>query len=518
MTKSRNDIVGDSKTPPLRPEEVGLRTASDQAALINADISASACKISGLGSAVATVKTIDSSDRRPTCKQSLWFSFFFDGTGNNLGADEGLSKHSNVAKLFRAHIADDTVSGTYAIYIPGVGTYFPAVGDDGGSKLGLGTGAKGEERLKHALKKFDTYLAPHLGRTKASPSASIVEINMAMFGFSRGAALARAFLNMVLTERCIKIGDKWVLKAGNWPMRFRFLGLFDTVASVGLPMSSNTTSKAGVVFSSVKYMISDRLQSYLDTRPDALAFAIGAKAGADPAPGKYDGHAGWGGRLTIDDAVEEVRHFIAAHETRNSFPVDSVSILRSGVITKPAHFYETIYPGVHSDVGGSYAPGEGARSDLGPEKLGLVPLIHMYKYAIAKGVPLLPATAWAKGNKSDFEISKALIETYNEYLKKVGSYPTLGQLINKHRALYFSWRFRAIKMKVAGDRVEASRISERRAVFAKEATRIDEEIFLLEKKEAIATAELNAIISRRAGQTSYTYGVPAAKPVGVPQT
>ena len=69
-------------------------------------------------------------------------------------------------------------------------------------------------------------------------------------------------------------------------------------------------------------------------------------------------------------------------------------------------------------------------------------------------------------------------------------------------------------MKAAGDRVEASRISERRAVFAKEATRIDEEIFLLEKKEAIATAELNAIISRRAGQTSYMYGVPAAKPLG----
>lgn len=512
MTKSPNNSVGDSKTPPLRPEERGLRTASDQAAFIGADKSAPVSKISGLGSVAAAVSTMNSPDKQPTCKQSLWFSFFFDGTGNNLAADEGFSKHSNVAKLFRAHVADDTVSGTYAIYIPGVGTYFPAVGDDGGSKLGLGTGSKGEERLNHALKKFDSYLIPHLGRTQASPSAAIVEINMAFFGFSRGAALARAFLNLVLKERCIKIGEKWVLKTGKWPMRFRFMGLFDTVASVGLPMSANTTSKTGTVFSSVKYMLSDRLQSYLETRPESLAFAEGAQPGADPAPGKYDGHASWGGRLTIDYAVEEVRHFIAAHETRNSFPVDSVSISRSGAITKPPHFYETVYPGAHSDVGGSYAPGEGARSDLRAEGLGLVPLIHMYKYAMAKGVPFLPATVWPKGNKADFEISKVLVETYNDYLKKVGNFPTLGQLINKHMELYFSWRFRAIKIKAAGNHDEASRISARRTEFAKEANRIDEEIAELEKKESSATAELNAVIARRAAHTGYAYGVSATKP------
>jgi len=507
MTKNRNDSVGDSKAPALQAEWRGLRTASDQAAFISADTSAPVSKISALGSVATAVASANSSDKVPTCKQILWFSFFFDGTGNNLVADEGLSKHSNVAKLFRAHAADDPVIGTYAIYMPGVGTYFPAIGDDGGSKLGLGTGSMGEERLDYALKKFDSYLAPHLGRAQASRSAAIVEINMAMFGFSRGAALARAFLNLVLKERCIKKGNKWVLSSGKWPVRFRFMGLFDTVASVGLPMSSNTTSKLGVAFSSVKYMISDRLQNYRKTRPEALAFAEGAKPGADPAPGKYDGHASWGGRLAIDHAVEEVRHFIAAHETRNSFPVDSISILRSGIITKPEHFYETVYPGVHSDVGGSYAPGEGARSDLNAEKLGLIPLIHMYKYAMAKGVPFLPATAWAKGSKSDFQTSRVLIETYNAYIKKVGIQATLGEIINKHRGLYFSWRFRAIKIKAAGDRVEVSRISERRDEFAKEAKRIDDEIAVLEKEEAAATTALNAIISRRAAQTGNVNGV-----------
>ncbi len=34
------------------------------------------------------------------CAQTVWLSFFFDGTGNNLDADVGTQKHSNVAKLY----------------------------------------------------------------------------------------------------------------------------------------------------------------------------------------------------------------------------------------------------------------------------------------------------------------------------------------------------------------------------------------------------------------------------------
>ena len=117
---------------------------------------------------------MDFPDRKAVCKQSLWFSFFFDGTGNNLDADEGLSKHSNVAKLFRAHASNDASVGIYRTYIPGVGTYFPEIGDDGGSKLGLGTGAMGEERLGYALEKFDVDLAPHLNRAHGFIRRSIV--------------------------------------------------------------------------------------------------------------------------------------------------------------------------------------------------------------------------------------------------------------------------------------------------------------------------------------------------------
>lgn len=507
MTKSRNNgQVGDSKSPPLEPDERGLRTASDQANRIHGNSAEPASKIMLLESVSAVAKAKSSPDKSASCKQSLWFSFFFDGTGNNLFADESLSKHSNVAKLFRAHSANDTVNGIYAMYLQGVGTYFPEIGDDGGTSLGLGTRSMGQERLDYALEKFDGYIKSHLGRAMASKAAAIEEINFAFFGFSRGAALARAFLNIVLKERCIKNGGKWVLKSGQWPVRIRFMGLFDTVASVGLPMSSNTTSKVGVMMSSVEYMMKDRLASYIETRPQELAFSRGAIPGADPAPGKYDGHSSWGGQLEIDHAAEEVRHFIAAHEIRNSFPVDSVSVFRSEKITKPAHFFETVYPGVHSDIGGSYAPGEGARSELRSEGLGLIPLIHMYRHAINSGVPLLAVMSWTNKNKEDFEISKDLISCYNYYMKKIGSGSTVGEMFNRHRKLYLAWRFRSIKIKLAGNKEEVGRISAQREVFSRQERRIDEEIADLEKQERHASEELNALISRRAAQTYSTAG------------
>jgi hypothetical protein len=508
MTKSQNKSqVGDMKSPPLRPVESGLRYAADQAAYIPADASPKALNLGVLGGLADALNATALRATPPTtCKQILWFSFFFDGTGNNLDADEAMLKHSNVAKLFRVHRADDR-NGVYPLYIPGVGTYFPAIGDEGGSSLGLGSGSMGQERLDYALGKFDEYLSSHCKRAE-SPSGAIVEVNIAVFGFSRGAALARAFINLLLETRCSSHGGKRTLNNGKLPVRIRFMGLFDTVASVGLPMSTNTTSLVAMAASSISYMIVSRLQDYRQTRPEALAFSKDAKPGADPAPGKYDGHSGWGGRLWIDEAVEEVRHFVAAHEIRNSFPLDSVSILRNARISKPEHFYETVYPGVHSDVGGSYSPGEGARGDLPSEKLGLIPLIHMYKHAILRGVPLLPKTAWSKENSADFEVEPGLLSTYNYYLAKVGAHSSLGQLFNKHMGLYYAWRFRAIRIKAKGDKTEAGRISLYRDNFRKREASIDAEIAGLEKKEELAVTALNALIERRAAQTNVLPGKP----------
>ena len=509
MTRSRNnDQVGDTKTPPLRASETGLRIGSDQAGKIQANVSPSASKPSVVQSVAAAVRAIKVEDAPPTtCKQILWFSFFFDGTGNNRYVDEGLQKHSNVAKLFRVHRPTDTVKGIYAFYVQGVGTYFPEIGDDGGGTLGLGCGAKGKERLEFALKKFDEAIESHLQQAK-SPSNEIVEINIGAFGFSRGAALARAFVNLLLAERCASRKEKWVLKDGAWPVRIRFMGLFDTVASVGLPMSTNTTSTVGAVASSISYMIRSRLRDYAATRPATLAFSENAVAGADPAPGRYDGHSDWGNKLEINPTVEEVRHFIAAHEMRNSFPVESVSILRANKISKPSHFHETVYPGVHSDVGGSYAPGEGARADFPSENLGLIPLVHMYNYALRQGVPLLPVSAWLNHNKADFDVDGDLLAIYNHYLKIIGESGNLGQLVNKNMSLYFAWRFRAIRVKAQGDRKESDWISLQNRKYKEKEAALEREIGLLKQKENAAAAELQLLLERRAAEAASISGAP----------
>jgi hypothetical protein len=380
------------------------------------------------------------------------------------------------------------------VYIPGIGTYFPEIGDDGGGALELGCGAMGEERLDFALGQFDEFLSKPLSLAK-SPANAIEEINIAVFGFSRGAALSRAFLNMVMEQRCILRGGKWTLRSGAWPVRFRFVGLFDTVASVGLPMSSNTTGIIEGYNGDTVGMIKKRLQKHLGTRPETLAFFSKARPGADPAPGDENGHRGWGARLRIHETVEEVRHFIAAHEVRNSFPVDSVSVLEGGRMLKPANYFETVYPGAHSDVGGGYMPGEGGKGIRPSESLSLIPLRHMYDCAKRRGVPML--AEWKAENDTDFDIDSKLRETYDHYQKVIGSFSSLGAGINKHMELYYAWRFKMIRRKAAGDRTEARLIQAQDSNFRSQEEVLKKQLDGLERAERSARLSLGGLMELR---------------------
>lgn len=282
-------------------------------------------------------------------------------------------------------------------------------------------------------------------------------------------------------------------------MRIRFLGLFDTVASVGTPMSMNNTSVVGAAAGSVNFCIKYRLSDsdLADVNPIRLAFAQGGRPGADPAIGMYDGHNSWGSRMRIPAMVEEVRHFVAAHEVRNSFPLESISFLEHGKFSRPAHFYETVYPGVHSDVGGSYRPGEGGRGFGAKEKLGLIPLLHMFEFAIKSGVPLIPRTAWFAMQKQDFEIDSSVQDSYNHYMKSLGAKSSLGALFNAHMAVYFAWRFRTIRCRLEGEMSELNRIEQSRAAFQTDIGLQDAEVGTLQKENEAALVTLNQLRTRR---------------------
>lgn len=483
--------VGDAKTPALQATEAGLRGGVDQATQIFASQSRQAIKSPDSGSHAPVLKSAEKQNGAiAACTQIIWVSFFFDGTGNNREADLIFRKHSNIVRLYRAHKPTDFSKRLFSVYIPGIGTYFPEIGDRGGGDFGLGCGAMGEARLNFAIKQFDTFLSRPVSQAR-SPANAIQEINIAAFGFSRGAALARAFLNMLMEQRCELRQGRWLLRDGSWPIRFRFLGLFDTVASVGLPMSWNNTALVEAKRGDVAGMMRKRLLDHPNTSPQKLAFFSKTSLLADPAPGKQHGHSDWGERLKIHESVEEVRHFIAAHEIRNSFPLDSISILQHGSISKPDNFYEVIYPGAHSDVGGGYAPGEGGKAVLPDESLSLIPLRHMYDCASRAGVPML--AEWNEENKSDFKTDSILVQSYNAYQKAVGSFANLGDGINKHMAMYYAWRFRSIRMKAAGDKAEARLIQAQDSKFRKNDEVLAKKLDDLVGRENLSLISLNAL-------------------------
>lgn len=139
----------------------------------------------------------------------------------------------------------------------------------------------------------------------------IKTIHLSCFGFSRGAVEARCFAHY-LVKMCAldaRLHGLTGLTLGGKPVSFDFMGLFDSVASVGVSRTF---------------------------------------------PGSV-GHDEWGNCacIRVPSALKECVHMVAAHEQRTDFPLDS--IFAGGHC--PDNVDEVVFPGVHSDVGGGYAPG-----------------------------------------------------------------------------------------------------------------------------------------------------------------
>jgi len=375
------------------------------------------------------------------CEQRITMSFFFDGTGNNLDADTPTDEHSNVARLFRAHPLDDEKSLTFARYIPGLGTYFKDVKDPGGTKTGKGAGAYGQERLDWAFKELATIL--HAAEQRAKDNSShIVEVRLAVFGFSRGAASARAFCRDLYKSctglrghckvRAGVMGSSGKVLQGSYPIDVYFLGIFDSVASVGLPMAANnfaSSRRNENTWRGAGGLGQDDLTS--------LAFGI---PGADPSPGISDGHADWADDLKIAEVVSRCVHLVAGHEIRNSFPLDSALHGTS----YPQGVTEMVFPGVHSDVGGGYRQGEGGRSSI----LARVPLRVMLSHAVKAGVPLRDLGQLLSAyEKKDFALDAAgskayadMFDLWQKYMAEVNGAQALGSVVLAHMHQYWKYR------------------------------------------------------------------------------
>ncbi|SOZ51279.1 Conserved hypothethical protein [Cupriavidus taiwanensis] len=437
------------------------------------------------------------------CEEDLHFGFFFDGTRNNADNDRTRSAQSNVARLFYLFEVrrrpTELKRYRFRSYTAGVGTpFYKEVGDLGigvQAVAGAAAGWGGEARINWALLQMHNHLhahyhefpltdrlgdrdlvkqmsadlnapeiqIPNLGtsrtierelngkyrakgefdrnlRAGVGPLSSLTavartnwrevntkgrrrvlnerkvalakalgnlpkdrkpiikRIHLHVFGFSRGAAQARVFCNW-LRDACDANGEK--LSLCGIPVQIDFLGLFDTVSSAGIAQSMMET------------MVS--------------------------------GHGAWAQkrwlRIPGPDLVKRCLHLVSAHEVRGSFPLDSA---------QGGNVEEFVYPGVHSDLGGGYEPGEqgrGCRVDGTADdsaKLSQIPLAHMYREAIISGVPLMPPSS-AQGELQDqFKVDPDLVAAFNAYREAIAtsSLHTTPELIRHHYGYFLRWRHR----------------------------------------------------------------------------
>ncbi|MGE8358681.1 T6SS phospholipase effector Tle1-like catalytic domain-containing protein [Pseudomonas sp.] len=413
----------------------------------------------------------------PPCVKSLTISLFFDGTNNHEPSDKRSAPPTttNVARLFHASLGSEENSleqkeGYYRYYMQGVGTEFKEIKEYTPQSAGLTMAVGGENRINwgitrlldaigqacgkaplHADPAYDLVQAMGITRFKETftlglldgnarrkaalqpeldslqrelikqqergTAAEIKAIRLFVYGFSRGAAQARTFANWLeQLTRVEEDGQVRHLFAG-LPISIEFLGLFDTVASVGF--------------------------AYL------APFAAG--------------HMGWADdTMRLPDSTTFLRrcvHLVAAHEQRGCFPLDSIrrkddpknelSPSRYRVGT-----YEYIYPGVHSDVGGGYPPGDqGKAREGGHQVLSQIALHHMYSEAFKAGAPLqvpdgilnaeqkklFPWLVMSGNTFEAFDVGKDLIDRFNTWLSQLSKGP-LETVMANEAELITAWR------------------------------------------------------------------------------
>jgi hypothetical protein len=266
------------------------------------------------GESVTTSSGSGSSTSSSSTTRVLEIGFFFDGTGNNLanarGDGDGSYDNapSNVALLSRLYstatgrASDGAEIRRRSVYLQGIGT----TNDQPDNMLGMatGTGRTGvSARVHEACRRLEA-------ETRTQHYAEII---VDAFGFSRGAAAARYFVN------CVNRGSFEPVSSGflfdDEPTRLgrvvtptvlvRFLGIFDSVAAI--------------------------------ISPDA-----GDASDADNDDVNVHLH---------DGSALVTYHLIAGDEHRRNFALNSIRDSSGGL---PTGGVERALPGVHSDVGGGY--------------------------------------------------------------------------------------------------------------------------------------------------------------------
>jgi hypothetical protein len=259
-------------------------------------------------------------------RNDVTIGVFFDGTSNNRENIEGRRKdpslktgignvsfgndNTNVDKLQKAYPNDPHY---FSIYVEGIGTKNPDKNEDGSLSY-YGDFTRGQARGSGEtglFEKVEKGCFDIVRKLTKENEINISTLYIDTFGFSRGAAAARIFVNELYKVRNPKDDDSYNLgylgkafkeldyKTKPIRIKIRFLGLYDTVSSYG-----------GNVFDDIT---GDKVQLQIP----AVGFTV---------------------------------HLTAEDEHREMFPLTNIAS------ASPSK--ELSLPGVHSDIGGGYKNGE----------------------------------------------------------------------------------------------------------------------------------------------------------------
>lgn len=334
-----------------------------------------------------------SSPACPVCHVKMSIGVFFDGTGNHRGKDFP-KNHSNVAALFDAHVEDLDLA-SYKLYYEGLGREFnfkdryeevmvPSRGgprkstragyeESDGRMLGLGFADGITERLEKAVFEVTDQIQRQRGLSRVD------EINISVFGFSRGATEARAFVNWLAKHSKVQASGA-SLRFDGVPLNIKFLGLFDTVESVGMAGTNKL--------------------------PDLI-------------------------KTKVPLFVQKCTHIVAAHELRDAFPLTIVEGPHRCVV----------YPGAHADIGGGYTNGEQGRSSS-LSRIALLQMLDEARGAGVKllSVGEMQRTEeWERLYKPSFDVSKESLAALNKYVKAVNPKGMLSEHFKAHMEPYWRW-------------------------------------------------------------------------------
>ncbi|MES2075494.1 MAG: DUF2235 domain-containing protein [Pseudomonadota bacterium] len=404
------------------------------------------------------------------CEMVVNVGLFFDGTKNNIYSDRPVLGHSNIARLYDAY-KDKADDGYFSIYIPGVGTPFPEIGEHGNHISGSAFSIGAESRVLFGLLEvfnsvhssvfvgrdlFDAKQVKALCGYSTLNSADIAVLEALALGSSLIGDGEKHSLRETFLKTCEKDLEKKLRSKGKPVVKMCFIDVFGF---------SRGAAEARVFCQWFAQLLVDEEFSGIPTRLRFLGI-IDTVSSAGYGEGIFGaitnttgGHGGWAKSeyLIVHPSVRNCLHQVAMHEVRKNFPLDEVRI--NGVL--PKNCQEFAYPGAHSDVGGGYEPeelgvsvGNGAvESDA--MKLSQIPLNHMLECAVAAGVPLDIERARQTSHADVFSVAPVIQRAFDDFLALSNMTP---RMLCDWMQPYLNWRWQVKDKYVALNHVRRAKL------------------------------------------------------------